>query len=60
MAEWQGKGTSLHEAAEDAAKDAPAGRYEIVSIHVEVHHNQPGEQGPNPIRTYSIVLGPGG
>jgi len=60
MTEWQGNGPSLHAAAEDAAKDLPAGPYKIVSIHVEVHHNQPGEQGPNPIREYSVVLGPGG
>lgn len=61
---WTGTADSLHKAAEKAADQAlgpgEEGTYEIVSIHVKAHRNQPGETGPNPIREYSVVLGPGG
>ena len=53
---WEGRGTSLHEALEDAWKHAKKdkaepGRYVVQGIAIETE---------NPIRTYIVIIGPGG
>jgi hypothetical protein len=58
MPEWRGKGETLEDAFENAAEKADDGEHKV-TIYVQVHTNQPGEQGPNPIREYSVVLGGG-
>jgi hypothetical protein len=59
---WHGTGTSLHDAAEEAAdkalKEKGDGTYKLVTISVHVAAD-PSGTGPNPIHDYSVVLGPG-
>lgn len=57
---WTGTDKPLDKAFEKAAANAPEGDHELKKITVHVHHNQPGETGPNPIREYTVELGPGG
>ena len=56
---WKGSAEKLEDAFEDAAASAPQGEH-AVTIKVNVHHNNPGEEGPNPIRDYTVILGGGG